>query len=497
VSAIKIYSKNRSILGKVLRKGKKILASSICNVLLLLLFVTARTEAQDGSDWSPAFRLSSENVRPSEGYMVADRFGYLHVFWIEEDLADGDTVIQYSRFDGENWTPPNDIYVLRLGGWTIIFLSPFVDQQGSLHLIWSEGNTGPVYYSSAPAQDALSAQHWSRPLRIDIPAYQARLQIDSKGVIHILYADFYGIQPGIYHTSSKDQGWTWTSPTWIDADIPAGHAPGHLQFMLDETGNLHAVWSYLDLQEASQKYVRYAHSLDGGRNWSLPITIDEADESSGEVRLARPGLVVSAETVHVIWAGTERTNREHRISADAGQTWGEPFRIFGDFHGQAAGDGLSFDAAGRLLFASQIRYPQAIWFAYWDDNRWSPLSVVTTDFPSAHYVRLAVRAGNQAVITFTPDSERSALYAITHTLEDVITLPSAPTSITAATASPVPNPTSTLSALNPTQSVQKLDLGEATPPVNLMEPSNAIWLALSPVLLLVGGIIAYHLVKRH
>src|SRR5215204_2433450 len=133
-------------------------------LILLSVFPIMPAHAQiQGGGWSQPYRLSSEKGKASEAYMVADQYGYVHCFWTETLFANGHTVIKYARFDGTTWTKPNDIYVAGEG---IRNVSPFVDQQGTLHLAWSEGQIGIVYYTHAPAYNALSVQSWAKPIQV-------------------------------------------------------------------------------------------------------------------------------------------------------------------------------------------------------------------------------------------------------------------------------------------------------------------------------------------
>ena len=485
----------------------------LCLVAFVLLFLAALAQAQEQGGWSPPHRLSSQEGNASEGFMISDQFGYVHVFWIENDLPDKRSIIQYARFDGKSWSTPVDIYTTggAPGADTIGFVSPAVDQQGLLHLIWVEGNSGPVYYSNAPAYDALSAQQWLSPRRITIPAYRVRLAVDSKNWLHILYSDFYGDEPGVYYIRSEDEGETWTDPTWLDPDIPVDHASRDMQLALDTAGGLHAAWTYLNL-DGETDALRYAHSSDGGDNWTFPIEIDEPDEGNSELRAAKPGLIVQDQTVHIIWAGTEDTNREHRFSTDAGQTWSAPVRIFGGLHGEAIGDGRAIDAVGRVHFIGQIRWPQGLYHAYWDHNQWSVPSLVYLITQGgedeighrihAHHVRLAIRSGNQLVTTFTNSpGERVplVLYAMHHTLNDIPSLSSVSTPTPTVTPTPQPSPTSISST--PTSPPRKPHfVANSDSPQDdsiISEPSTPLWIAIIPVLLLIAGTVAVRLLGEH
>ena len=482
--------------------SKQKIVLALCSLLFLLLFWTGSTEAQgQGGGWSEPYRLSSEAGKASEATLVADQYGYVHSFWRETLFEDQNTIIQYARFDGGTWSAPNDIYLTAEG---IEDMSAVVDQHGTLHIVWTERFFGPVYYSYAPVSTALSAQSWAQPLRLDIPAGILRFRVDSKGVFHILYIN-RSEELGVYYVRSEDQGVTWSEPVWLDPDILPGHTPDSLNFELDETGGLHAVWFYGALERGEQAdWIRYSHSLDGGKTWSVPFLIDQHIEGSEyDLSNASPVMTVQDKTVHVIWAAGDLPYRNHRFSIDAGQTWSTTVQIFGELHGQAF-DSLAVDGAGRVYFFGQIRYPIGIYEVYWDQTRWSKPSLVYLisedgseesfgDRVHAHLLHAAVRAGNQLVLTFgdpPADSERR-LFAMHRTLGDIPPFETAPTQTPAATAVSSPGPSPIQPTLTPMATVSVFDVASAPPVEDIPSADSALRLIVVPVLLLLGGTFAY------
>jgi hypothetical protein len=435
-------------------KTKRIGAVVLVALLLSLIRMASAHAQVQGSEWSEPYRLSSEAGVASAGYCAADQYGYVHCFWTETLYEDQRTIIQYARFDGETWSTPNAIYVTGAG---IENVSPVVDKHGTLHIAWAEGLTGPAYYSHAPAYNALSARSWAPPSRIDVPGRTLRLRVDRHGALHLVYIRQLD-DPGVFYIRSEDGGLSWTEPLWLDPDILANHVPDGLNFELDDAGGLHAVWFYGALDERGQPdWVRYTHSLNGGETWSSPFLIDHAVEEV-EYNLAAPGpiMVVQGTRVHVIWGAGAQSYRHHRVSIDAGKTWSPPRDIFGELNGQA-GDGMAIDGAGRLHYFAQIRYPQGIYHAYWDQGRWTLPSLiylilegsspdeVMGDRIHAHDTFPVVRAGNQLVLTFGDghaDPNRR-LFAMTRTLDDLAPLELVPTPLptTGPRLSPTVTPT--------------------------------------------------------
>ncbi len=496
---------------------RKHVLSALVAVIIGLLLGTSHLQAQEKNGWSAPYRLSTEGITASEAFMLADPYGVVHAFWTESGYDDGRTVIMYARFDGQTWSRPLDVAVSRRGE-SIGFLSPAIDRWGTLHLIWTGGSTGPVYYASVPSTEAASAKNWSLPRQIAAPAFWVRLVVDSQDRLHIVYSNFSETDPGIYYIRSENGGRTWTDPFWLDPDIPAGQLPFWVQFDIDANDGLHVVWNYLAL-DAAGKAVRYINSLDGGQTWQLPFTIDEPDESPNELRMAHPGMLVNGESVFVIWGGDEQLHREFRYSTNEGQSWSVTLRMFGNLVGQAAGGGLAMDSLGRLHYATQVRWPKAIWHAVWQNSTWSTPEMVyyISGFDKdpvekqrihAHNVRLVVRGGNQLVMTFTNspgDEQPLTLYAVHKTLDDAppidpIPAPAPPTPV--PTAAPAADETPALAAIAPKPAATPFSapgLAENQPSLsnNFTSPTTAIFLGVLPVVLLVAGVIAFQMARRH
>jgi hypothetical protein len=491
--------------------SKQRIGITLLAISLLAIFWIAPAQAQGGG-WSEPYRLSSDAGKSSEGYLAADQYGYVHCFWTETLFANQRKIIKYARFDGTTWTKPNDIYVTSQ---EIRNVSPVVDQQGRLHIAWAEGLTGPAYYTYAPANNALSAQSWAKPLQINVPARTVYLRVDSRGIFHILYIN-QTEESGVYYIRSEDTGITWSEPVWLDPDILPGHIPDSLNFELDENDGLHAAWFYGSRElGARPDWVRYAHSLDGGHTWSAPFTIDRYLEGSNHnLTNASPNMIVQGQTVHAIWAAGSLPYRYHRFSIDAGLTWSGPVQIFGEIHGQAF-DGLAVDRSGRVHFLGQIRYPMGIYHAYWDQTRWSKPSLVYLivdegseegigedigDRVHAHHTLPVIRAGNQLVLTFAdgPADPNRRLFVMYRTLDDILPLENMPTPD--STATPVPMSSPTLSQPTPmpkwTATPPSLEPAEAQPLGRVPAPDLAIRVALVPTLLIIGVTMIIRLYKR-
>lgn len=482
-------------------------------LIIGLLWGTAvpHTQAQDESLlWTVPRLLSSPGIfETSETEIISDPHGFLHFFWTETNPEDGITSIQYATFDGVAWSEANDVYA-SAPDIDVVSFAATLGQDGTLHLVWSEGNTGPIYYTNAPALEAYSARAWERPTSFGFPAYRMKLVVDSKNVLHMMFINFYGQEPGVYYTRSDDFGETWITTIWIDPDIPTYATPNVLKFLVDDKDGLHASWYYAatDLSSPLGEWIRYINSFDGGVTWSSPFSVDRADDTVDELRQPFPGLAVSGDSVHMVYAGNSTTQREHRFSLDRGVSWSDTERVMGNLQGQALGDGFATDSLGRVHFFGQIRWPQGVYHTAWDPSNpeagWTTpqMAYVISNSPDegregryhAHSVRAGTINGNILVVTFT-DEATGPLYVIWRKLEDVPAVEPLPrptaTAMPTATATPAADvtPTPTL----PPFASSDLGVPEAPPNAGM-----GVWLGVLPTLLFLGGILGFRYYRlRH
>jgi hypothetical protein len=476
-------------------------------LFMVMLSGTAVAQVQD-DNWSEPYRLSSDigSVIGAGGRLIADDYGYVHAFWAEDGFSDLRIIVQYARFDGERWSEPVDIF-LSAPDSTFGFLSdPVIDKNGYIHLIWTMSQTGPIFYFKAPITGATSARNWMRQASIEVPSNRAELMVDEFGMVHIVYSNLEGKEPGVYYIRSQDEGISWTQPYWIDPDIPLDYSPARVIFKRDEvTGWLHILWKYDEVidEVGVGKDIRHVYSFNHGDTWSSPFIIDEADEEFDELRAGGMVFAVNNNQVHVVWAGTSTTRREHRFSLDGGKSWSETYRVFGELNG-SAGDSLVFDGAGRLHFFGQIRFPQGMWNISWDGESWSNPSLVYLIRKTSedehegihiHAINGIMRGTKQLVVSFTnsPSEDQLFLYVMHRSLDDI----EQREFVNWPTPTPTPQPTPT---------VARNENVEPTPfpsqPFNLNatfeaeSPADGLWASLIPSISLVGVVVMFGFVMR-
>ena len=395
--------------------------------------------------------------------IVADSLGYVHVFWTEDiggepvqtgrSLDTGNSIM-YTVWDGKTWSPSID--VLSLPDEAIAdFIAATVDRNNILHVIWLGQSN--IYYSNAPASQAGSANAWLSPQIVGTNGARSRwstdIVTDAAGAVHVIYATG-GLDAGVYHIQSRDNGKTWGPPTNIADPLGSSEISfSNARTITDNAGRLHAVWETNDLQGYG-KAIYYARSADGGTSWDRVVQL--GFRSLDETWVEYPYLAARTESeIHLIYINGTNRGRAHRISLDGGATWSEPRSIITEMEGINGYVIPLVDGLGQmhLIINMRTRATQigGLYYAKWLGTDWSPVTPIeTTALASAHWTAATISLGNEIHVVcdtlrtgetwyfkgIVPEVPRAAAQAVP-TLELTLSVtPTAVTNIMAATAQP-------------------------------------------------------------
>lgn len=391
---------------------------SLLAMLLLLFSRGARPAvAQSGSIvWSQHTNLSNSPQASAHPAIVADEYGFVHVFWSEEvggkqvtpeeGIRNTGNSILYTRWDGLSWSVPLDILFVpgeSRAEWPVVT----IDTENKLHVLW-ESYTA-IYYSSAPSWDADSAQNWSQPLPLtsnsNSTPWGAGITADIQGTLHVAYSAI-GDEEGLNYTRSTDGGESWELPLRLYGPFaPLEEPPSMVHIITDETGRLHVVWQRNQV-EGSGYGVYYVRSTNGGETWESPIQL--ADRDPEDFSVGTPYLIANGESeLHLIYvdgAYTGSKGRFHRISRDGGATWSAPMHIITELVGINGYVMPVVDAAGQMHLIANMRTEKGqvvgIYYARWQGMTWSPLTPIDVSIPQIHHTVVTVRLGNELHIAY-------------------------------------------------------------------------------------------------
>ncbi len=346
--------------------------------------------------------LLDETGQPlSSGFPVlaTDPWGIVHAFWPQlprqDDSQNG--IMYYSRWDGSSWSEPIDVLFMK--GRPMRSPSVVADETGRIHLAWTAGAQGPVWYSSAPAFQAGSAQAWSDPVQVsELNARGFGLAVDSAGRCHVAFCT--GGDQRCYYSASSEEG-VWTSAVSLYA--PCQYCVARVA--MDGHGRIHTVFGS---QSTGGQEMYYARSEDGGQTW-LAEELDHVDDRFGENYGPSWGTVIASgeAQVHVVWFGAPAGQRWHRWSNDGGKTWSAAEQISPDHRGLTLPVAAAFDSAGALHLVSMgwrdtAGRPSGAFHFVWQRGSWSePQLIGSRSDWDAEYSALTIKGGNLLVAAWT------------------------------------------------------------------------------------------------
>jgi hypothetical protein len=329
--------------------------------------------------WSLPAVVSASPTHILQPVLLAGPDSQIHAFWSQPDTVTPGAVgtrLYYARLEGSQWSLPQAI--LRSPDGITAQPAAAIDAAGRIFLVWSGGQSGEVYFSSANAIQAAVPSAWSEPLALPSPTRLGSapvIKIGPEGALWVAYAVPLNEARGIYIVRSDDGGTTWSDPQRVfDAAAAAWTMVDSPRLALTASGGLHLLWTRASLPSGiGPQALAYASSTDGGLTWTAPQLVVEAPVLWSEI-------VVHDGQIHRLWQelSGERTTLWHEESLDGGANWRRvaPVSIFGSTVGHPA---LSVDPAGRLQLLqavdrglnSEARQSYALQHWMYADGGWS------------------------------------------------------------------------------------------------------------------------------
>jgi len=482
-------------------------------ILVVLLLPISRVEAQ-APDWGAVETLSRSEEIASSPTLTSDASGTVHAFWESRvrDQEGSTSVLAYTRIQGGARMNPVDI-IISPGNRDARAPRAIVSADGRLHLFWltpSQGVYGPLYHSWAPAADAADSRQWQPPQLIADGTYQSDVREDPDGRLHVVYASVLDAA-GICHIASTDHGDTWGEATCVERNYTLRDQESEVQprLAIDSKGVLHVVWMLHDYSPLSQisyssRAVFYAHSTDGGTNWSAPVAVDivdgRVDPSEREKVYRAPdwgNIAVDLEDrVHIVFIGAVDMQRYHQWSADGGRTWSSR-QVAIPSGGYNNWQGLAVDDSDRL----HLLWPSlnGMEYAWWDGGAWSPTQLLS-DVGSPHHAQAAVSLGNRVHVVWQDyggvspsggDSQGRILWAELRTSAPARNPVALPTVMHFEEMAPVLSP-----EVQPTVSLAAMTSVPTPAPATQSSGASAILIGIAPAALIVVGVVLLQMRKR-
>jgi hypothetical protein len=413
--------------------------------------------------WQIPALVQQDAAAMSQLSLVMDQANQPHLFWIQPQrrTADndpgtvfyGESAIYHAvRLNGA-WI--NAIPVIAAVEGDVEELAATVSPDDRLLVAWSNPQTGLLFFSQANSQQAIDPNQWSPPLPLPLPGAAATspdIGVMADGTVVVAYTVPINEKRGVYLTTSRDNGLSWSEPIEVFDAAAAGWAmldQPHLAFT--DNNHLHLTWRHLSLPPTSEPQALYtARSIDGGQSWSEAIPVIQGNIVWSDI------VGWSTTQLHIVWRETQtgRTTLWHVPSADDGLTLERPIRIT-TFEDVAGPTSLSLDPYGKLhLFqiAQPLNSPVTLLPFLWNDQTWLPepeLNITSETVPDGSRLSSVVNLQGEVVVAVAGQTEgegEEAVWVSGRVLEQPLALPTplptlTPTPLPTATSVPSPTPT--------------------------------------------------------
>ncbi len=227
----------------------------------------------------------------------------------------------------------------------------------------------------------------------------ADLVADVDGTLHLTYPGKGAA--GVFYRQSVDGGANWSDPVTVASPSAPDRAADYTRLAGAGSVVLDLVWTEFELPGAWPPVgVFHSRSMDAGRSWTRPVQL--ADGDAGQASIVR----LDPRTVHVAWNRLKENGvREHRWSNDGATTW-LPVDTVAPGGGAAAPPQLLVDGGGTLHLVTTYR--DAVWHRRWLGTGWGDSTYVAG--ADAHAPALsavaAIQGGDRLVVVYRDPQQR-------------------------------------------------------------------------------------------
>lgn len=212
------------------------------------------------------------------------------------------------------------------------------DDYGLVHVFWSEDVEGRAVTPEEGVRNTGNSilyrcwdgQSWSPPLDILFVPGEARAEwpvvaMDAENRLHLVWNSFTAVYYASAPSWQADSAHSWTEPLALTAN--SDFTPWGASIAADARGTLHVVYA----AAGDEKGLNYIRSADGGESWGLPLRLYEPTGPSEEPPALVQIVVDDSDRLHAVW----QTNQVeasgagvHYVrSTDGGDTWTAPVQL--------------------------------------------------------------------------------------------------------------------------------------------------------------------------
>jgi hypothetical protein len=285
------------------------------------------------SIWSEPNILSLKSEKPvkmTHFASAADDAGNVHVMWAQSSAGNTswpDWKIKYSRWSGNQWSTPDDIFKSLNG--LPVHLSLLADGLDRVLVTWVDRSHGDLVFSWANSEKANLPSEWMDINGLPSPSYLVDTPdgvVDASGRIVMAYAVPLNEGRGIYIIQSTDDGNNWSEPLLVfDAVSADWERIEEPKLSLGKDGTLHLLFIRRSIREEQPVGLYYSRSIDGGKTWDTSQILSEGNIQWADI------VSYGDRTVHAAWQEDDGLvfANVSQVSEDGGLTWGKQNDVTG------------------------------------------------------------------------------------------------------------------------------------------------------------------------
>jgi len=267
----------------------------------------------DGA-WTPPTVVSSTTGNAKWPEVTSGPSNSIHVVWVEPDSG---SLVYRSRDACGNWSAASG---------EVFFNGPVnpsppaivVEDDGTVHVVWEEGTSGPASYRRRDAGGT-----W-RPIEAVTPpgsdSEQPSIAVTADRKVHVLWGEGYHGPQLMY--ASKGLGGAWSAPQVVWSEV--GHE--HPVVLAGTDGRLHVTVAH-DSNSPTPGIYYHVRYIDG--TWSGPLKVDDTGIWDGPQDMTW----LSGGNIAVVWSGSHSTGDPYEeiwyAEVSPSGSWSVPSQILG------------------------------------------------------------------------------------------------------------------------------------------------------------------------
>jgi hypothetical protein len=331
-----------------------------------------------------------------EPILLGDSSGAVHLFFADEGSGPGGrtSVLRYARWDDGRWSEPRTVLAPTAQG-AMVNPALTLDARGWLHAVYGGQPWGRLEYRRVHLSELFEDRAWTVPeILSETGILHSAIASAPERKVFVVYAS---LAHQVFFHASDDGGRTWTEPLRLSDADPKQEACDDPRVAVDARGRLHVLWTQFQLPRGwPPTGTYYRISSDGGLTWSAVRQVSGV--GTGRINIATRG----ADELHLVWNDAESRQRLHEWSGDGGATWSAAASIPAVTGAAARALAMVFDAAGTLHLVTSLGGPggvEPVIHATWRADRaaWSAPERISTGMIGADPIgwpALALEGGN-------------------------------------------------------------------------------------------------------